>query len=164
MCTFALLLAPCLPLLPRGPAPAVCPSLVSCQPLFFCFFWCPLVALFAAHARPACAPCSSPCYPCLAAPCPLPGLSPLPSAVSLGVLPVISDRPHCLCRAVTRVCHPRALPLRPSVIPTLFPGGSPTFVFFLWSLSLSSSGMPWFTVWGGRVYLRTGLWPCSWTG
>ena len=30
MCTFAPLLAPCFPLLPRGPTPSVCPSLVPC--------------------------------------------------------------------------------------------------------------------------------------
>ena len=64
---------------------------------------------------------------------------------------LFSVRPLSLCRAVTRVRRTRALHLPLSVVPTLSPGGSPTLVFFPRSLSLSTSGMPWFTVWGGGV-------------
>ena len=110
MCTFAPLFAPCFPLLPRGPTPSVCPSLVPCLSFFsFLLFFsgAPLVALFAAHARPVCVPCSSPCYPCLAALCPLPRLFPLPSAVSLRVLPVVL-RPPSLPLPRCHSCVPRA--------------------------------------------------------
>ena len=41
MCTFAPLLAPCFPLLPRGPTPSVCPSLVPCLTLISFLFGCP---------------------------------------------------------------------------------------------------------------------------
>ena len=75
--------------------------------VFGFFSGAPLVALFAAHARPACAPCSSLCYPCLAAPCPLPRLFPLPSAVSRRVLPVFL-RPPSLPLPRCHSCVPRA--------------------------------------------------------
>ena len=53
MCTFAPLLAPCFPLLPRVPAPSVCPSLVFCLPFFF--FGCPSCrALRCSRARCVC--------------------------------------------------------------------------------------------------------------
>ena len=124
LCTFAALLAPCFPLLPRGPTPSVCPSLVPCLTLisfFFLFSGAPLVALFAAHARPACAPCSSPCYPCLAALCPLPRLFLLPSAVSLRVLPVFLRPPSLpLPRCHSCVPYARSTPApfcRPYPVP-----------------------------------------------
>ena len=153
MCTFALLLAPCFPLLPRGPAPAVCPSLASCQTLFFWFFFgCPPGCALRCSRAPCVCPLLFSVLPLSRCPVPPPGPVSPPFCRLSGVLPVISDHPHCLCRAVTRVCHPRALPLPPSVVPTRFSGGSPTFVFFLWSLSLSSSGRPWFTVCGGEGF------------
>ena len=100
-------------------APCVCPLVFSVLPLST-----PLCAL--SHA---CFPCHprSLCGPCL----------------------LFSERPLSVCRAVTRVCHARALPLPLTVVPTLSPDGSPTLVFFPRFLSLFSSGMPWFTVCAG---------------
>ena len=98
----------------------------------------PPALLHATPVSPPCAP-SHACFPSL-----LPALC--------GSCLIFSDRPLSLCRAVTGVCHARALPLPLSVVPTLSPGGSPILVFFPWSLSLSSSGMPWFTVWGGKGF------------
>ena len=57
-CTYVPLLAHCVPLSSRGPAPRV--------RLHFLLF-ASLVALVAAHARPACVPCSPLRYPCPAA-------------------------------------------------------------------------------------------------
>ena len=154
------------PLFPQPPAPCLlCVSFMGAMSAFSVFFFgVPLVALSAAVAPPACAPCSSPCYPCLAALRPLTCPSPLPFSISQPTLPALFVCPLCLSRAVTRVCHPRALPLPLSVVPTLFPGVSPTLVLFPRSLSLTSSWMPCARcVWGG-VYLRTGLWPCPRTG
>ena len=113
------------------------------------FLGVPVVALFAAPVRPACAPCSSPCHPCLAAPRPLTRPSPLPFSVSQPTLPALFVCPLCLSRAVPRVCHPPALPLPLSVVPTLFPGISPTLVLFPLSLSLTSSWMPCAQCWRG---------------
>ena len=62
---------------------------------------------------------------------------PLPCAPSLACHPSHSPSrcrtcmyvcPPCLSRAVTGVCHPRALPLPLPLAPTLFPGVSPTLV------------------------------------
>ena len=122
--------------------------------LFCCFFFgCPRAA------------CSSPCYRCLTAACPLTRPSPLPSTVSLPILPALFVSPLCLCGAVTRVCHPRALPLPLSVVPTLFPDGSPTLVLYTLSLSLTSSGMPRCPVpggWGGLFADWTVALPEDW--
>ena len=147
MCSLAPLSAPCFPLLPRGPAPSVCPSLVCCLPLIF--FWLPSwprssLLRRALRVSPALLR-ATPVSPARA-----PSLACLPSnppSLRRSCLQFF-NRPHCLCRAVTRVCHPRALPLPLSVVPTLFPGGSPTLVLFPRSLPLPSSGLPWFTVWG----------------
>ena len=132
------------PLSPPHPAP--CPLCVSflgvCQPFLWFFFGVPVVALSAAPAHPACAPCSSPCYLCLAAPCSLTRPSPLPFTVSQLILPALFVCPLCRSRAVCRVCHPLALPLPLPVAPTLLPGGSPTLVLFPRCLSLTSSGKP----------------------
>ena len=109
MCTFAPLLAPCIPL---------CLSFLGALSDFnFGFFFpgAPLVALFAAHARPACAPCSSPCHPCLAAPCPPPTpVSPPIRRLSTG--------PACFCptalsafAVLSLVCTTRALYRCPSL-------------------------------------------------
>ena len=91
-----------------------------------------------------------------------PSLARLPSHSPSLCRPCLYVCPPCLSRAVTRVCHPRALPLPLTVIPTLFPRVSPTLVFPR-SLSLTSSWMPCAQC-GGGVYLRTGLWPCRRTG
>ena len=133
------------PLFPPPPAPCLlCVSLLGVMSAFTVVFFlgAPVVALSAAPARPACAPSSSPCWPCLAAPQPLTRPSPLPFSVSQPTLPALFVCPLCLSRAVTRVCHPRALPLPLSVVPTLFPGVSPTLVLFPRSLSLTSSWKP----------------------
>ena len=75
---------------------------------------------------------------------------PLPCANSLVCLPSHSPSrcrpclyvcPPCLSRAVTRVCHPRALPLPLPLAPTLFPGVSPTLVLPR-SPSLTPSWLP----------------------
>ena len=89
---------------------------------------------------------------------------PLPFSVSQPTLPAMFVCPLCLSRAVTRVCQPRALPLPLSVIPTLFPGVSPTLVLFPRSLSLTSSWKPCALCVCVGVYLRSGLWPCPRTG
>ena len=91
-----------------------------------------------------------------------PSLARVPSHSRSLSRPCLFGCPLFLCRCVTRVCHPRALPLPLSVVPTLFPGVSPTLVFPR-SLSLTSSWMPCGQC-GGGVYLRTGLWPCPRTG
>ena len=115
-------------LFPPPPAPCLLFVFFLCVRLFCCFFFCvPAFALSAAPARPACAPCSSSCYPCPAALRPLTRPSPLPFSFSLSTRLYVC--PPCLRRAVTRVCHPRALPLPLSVAPTLFPGVTPTLVF-----------------------------------
>ena len=159
------LLAPCSPLLPRGPVPLGSPA--------FFLSAASLVALIAAHAHPACAPCSSLRYPCLAAPCPPPclAISPLLTSYPLslcGSCLYFSVRPHCHCRAFTRVCHPCVLPLPLSVVPTLFPGVvshphpalsvvlllSPILVLCLCSPTLSPSVTPWVHVEEGGGFTR----------
>ena len=100
----------------------------------------PPALLRASPASPPCAP-SYACFPSH------------PPALCRSCL-FFSDHPLCLCRAFTRVCHARALPLPLSVVPTLSPSGSPTLVFFPQSLSLSSPEMPSFTVWGGGFTCR----------
>ena len=155
------------PLFPPPPARCLlCVSFLGVVSAFSVLFFLgvPVVALSAALARPACAPCSSPCYPCLAAPHPLTRPSPLPFSVSQPTLPALFVCPLCLCRAVTRACHPCALPLPLPVVPTLFPGVSPTLALLPRSLSLTSSWMPCAQCGRGGVYLRSGLWPCPRTG
>ena len=75
---------------------------------------------------------------------------PLPCARSLACLPSHSPPrcrpclyvcPPCLSRAVTRLCHPRALPLLLPLAPTLSPGVSPTLVLPR-SPSLTPSWLP----------------------
>ena len=61
LCSFAPSLAPCSPHPPR-PVSSLCPSCVSACPAAVVFFGS-VLAILAAPARPACAPCSSPCYP-----------------------------------------------------------------------------------------------------
>ena len=155
--SFAPLLAPCSPHLPR-PASSSCPSWVSACSAVVVFFL--LVspysrslllprALRVPPALPRATPVSQPCAPSF----PL-----LPSHSPSRCRPCLYVCPLCLSRAVTRVCHPRALPLPLSVAPTLFPGVSPTLVFSR-SPSLTSSWLP-YALCGGGGCLRTGLWPC----
>ena len=131
---------------------------------FVFFSVAPAVALFAAHARPACAPCSSPCYPSLAALCPLPRLFPLPSAGSLRVLPVFllppslpSPRCHsCVPRARSNpafLCRAYPVPWW-LTYPCVFPSVPVPLLF----------GDAMVHCVGGGGYLRTRLWPCSGTG
>ena len=158
LCSFVPLLAPCSPHLPR-PAPSTCPSCVpACSAVVFFPF---VFALSPAPARPACAPCSSPCHPCPAALRRLTRLSPPPSPSRCR--PCLHVCPPCLSRAVTHVCHPRALPLPLPVTPTFFPRVSPSLVLPQ-SPSLTPSWLPCALCGGGGVYLRTGLWPCPRTG
>ena len=76
------------PLCPPPPAPCLLYVSFLCVRLFCFWFFFFVFALCAAFARPACAPCSSPCYPCPAALRPLTRLSPLPFSFSLSTLPV----------------------------------------------------------------------------
>ena len=112
-CTFVPLLAPCFPLLPRGPVPSGSPALVYLSVAS-------LVALIAAHTRPACAPCSPLRYPCLAALCPHPRL-PFLSAVTLWVLSVLfcplSLPLPCIHSCVPPVCSTPAPLRRPYPFP-----------------------------------------------
>ena len=118
MCSFAPLLAPCsLHLLRR--ASSTCPSWMSCPPFLLFFFGVPVVALSAALARPACAPCSSLYNPCHAAPRPLTRPSPLPFPVSQPTLPVrlpslFEPRRHsCVppaCSTPAPLCRPHPFP------------------------------------------------------
>ena len=154
-------LCPCWP--PVPPTSRALPPLrvlPVCPPILLPFFFF-VFALSAALARPACAPCSSPCYPCPAALRPLTRLSPLPFSFSLSTLPVCLpslSEPRChLC--VPHACSTLAPPRRP------YP--------FLWGLPHPSAPsvpvshpilVPLCPVCGGGLYLRTGLWPCPRTG
>ena len=115
MCSFVPLLAPCSPDLPC-PASSMCPSCVSaCSAVFFCSVF----ALPAAPARPVCAPCSSPCYPCPAALRPLSRLPPLAVSFSLSTLPVrlpSLSEPRCHS-CVPPACSTPAPPPRPYPFP-----------------------------------------------
>ena len=149
------------PLFPPPPAPCIIYVSFLCVRLFCCFFFISVFVLSAAPARPACAPCSSPCYPCPAALRPLTRLSPLPFSLSLSTLPVHLPS---LSEPRSHSCVPPAcctLPL--PVAPTLFSGVSPTLVRPR-SPSLTPSWSPCALLWGGGVYLPTGLWPCPRTG
>ena len=101
-CTFLPLLAPCVPLPPRGPATWVH---LLFPPV------APPVALVAAHACPACSPCSPLQYPCLAALRTLPLPRHLPSTLHLTAsLPAVTQRGvSCLLLSV-HYC-PLSLPL-----------------------------------------------------
>ena len=118
--SFAPSLAPCSPQLPR-PASSLCPSCVSACPAAFFFVLCSRSLLLSRALRvPPALPRATrvplPCAPYLAC---LPSHSPSRCRPCLYVC-----RP-CLCRAVTRMCHPRALPLPLPLAPTLSPGCSP---------------------------------------
>ena len=152
------------PLFPPLPAPclSMCPSCVSACPavVFFCF--CSVFALPAAPARPACAICSSLCWPCPAALRPLSRLSPLPFSFSLWTLPVRLPSlsvPRCHS-CVPSACSTPAPPPRPYPFPWGLPHPSAPSVPASQPILVA-----WHPVWGGvGVYLWTGLWPCPRSG
>ena len=145
------------PLFPRPPAPCLlyvpflCVRLSCCC----CFFPCSrsLLLPHALRVPPAllrATPVPLPCAPSLAC-----LLSYSPSHCRPCLYVCLS----CLCRAVTRVCHPRALPLPLPLAPTLSPGSS------LGPRLTPHPGCLAPCVWaGGGVYLWTGLWPCPRSG
>ena len=153
LCSFAPLLAPCSPHLPR-PASSFCPSCVSVCPVVFFFSWSRSLLLPRAPRVPPAllraTPVPLPCAPSLAC---------LPSHSPSRCQPCLYVCPPCLCRAVTRVSHPRALPLPLSLAPTLSPGCS------LGPCLSPHPGClaPCVCVWGG-VYMWSGLWPCPRSG
>ena len=163
MCTFAALFAPRLPLLPRGPTPSACPSMVFCLPSIF--FGCPSCrALGCSRA------------PCV---CPL-----LLSVLSLSRRPVppptpvshpirrLSAAPACTfptaltaCAVLSPVCATRVFYPCPSLmsLPFSLVAHLPLCFSFVSRLS-PHPGRHGFTLRGGAVYLQTALWPSSWTG
>ena len=149
MCSLAPSLAPCSPHLPR-PATSMCPSCVSARPavVFFSSFFSVLV-LLAAPARPACALCSSSCYPGPAALRSLSRLSPLPFSFSPSTLPAplpsLSVQ-RCHSR-VPLVCPTPAPPPRPSSFPWVLP----------WSPPLTPSWLPGALCGGGEGGCICGL-------
>ena len=160
-------LRPCwLPVPPTSRALPLLRVLPGCHVRLFCcfpfFFGVLVVALSTAPVRPACAACSSPCYPCLAALCPLTRPSPLPFSVSRPTLPVplpSLSEPRCH-PCVPAACSTPAPLCRPYPFPWCLP--HPSVPSVLVSHLILVAMCP---VWGGGgVYLRTGLWPCPRTG
>ena len=111
----------------------MCPSCVSARPAAV-FFFVSVLALLAAPARPACALCSSSCYPGPAALRPLSRLSPLPFSFSLSTLPAR------LPSLTVQRCHSRV----PLACPTPAPPPRPyPFLWVLpWSPPLTPSWLP----------------------
>ena len=146
------------PLFPPPPAPCLLYVSFLCVHLFCCCCFLvlcsrPPLLLRALRVPPAllCAtPVPLPCAPYLAC---------LPCHYPSRCGPCLYVCPPCLSRAVTRVCHPRALPLPLPLAPTLFPGVSPTLVLPR-SPSRTPSWLPCALCGGAGVYLRTGVWPC----
>ena len=146
------------PLFPPPPAPRLLYVSFLCVRLFCCFFFgVPVFALSAAPARPACAPCSSLCYPCPAAPRPLTRPSPLQFSFSQSTLPVCLpslSEPRChscvppACSTPAPLCRPYPFSwgLPPPSVPSV-PVSHPILVALC-------------PVCGGGAYPRTGLWPC----
>ena len=132
----------------------VCPPVL----LLFFFFSCSRSPLLprALRVPPALLRATTVPLPCA------PSLACLPSHSASRCRPCLYVCPPCLSRAVTHVCHPRALPLPLPVAPTLFPGSSPTLVLPR-SPSLTPPWLP-CALCGGGGYLWTGLWPCPRTG
>ena len=153
------------PLFPPPPAPCLLFVPFLCVCLFCCccsLVFCSVFAHPAAPARPACAPCSPPRYPCPAALRPLFRLSPLPFSFSLWTLPVrlpSLSEPRCHW-CVPPVCSTPAPPPRPYPFPWGLPHPSAPSVPVSHPILVVLC-----PVWGGGgLYLRTGLWPCPWTG
>ena len=121
-------LCPCWPPVPptSRALPPLC-ALPVCPPvllLLFFFVPCSRSPLLPRALRvPPDLLCATPVpLPCAPSPPCLPSVSPSRCRPCLYVCPL------CLSRAVTRVCHPRALPLPLPLAPTLFPGVPPTLV------------------------------------
>ena len=156
-------LCPCWP--PVPPTSRALPPLrvlSVCPPVLVMFFFgVPVFALSAAPARPACPPCCSPCYPCPAAPRPLTRVSPFPFPFSLSTLPVrlpSLSEPRCHS-CVPPACSTPAHHGRPYPFPWGLPYPSVPSVPVSHPILVALC-----PVWGGGVYLRTGLWPCPRTG
>ena len=135
------------PLFPPPPAPCLLYVSFLCVRLLCCcfFFPCSRSPLLprALRVPPALlrdTPVPLPCAPSLAG---------LPSHSPSRCRPCLYVCPPFLSHAVTRVCHPRALPLPLPVAPTLFPGVFATLVLPR-SPSLTPSWLPCaLCVWGG---------------
>ena len=115
----------------------------------------------AAPLRPACAGCSSLCYPCPTALRPLSRLSPLPFSFPPSTLPVrlpSLSEPRCHS-CVPPACSTPAPPSRPYPFPWGLPHPSAPSVPVSHPILFALC-----PVGGGGVYLRTGLWPCPRTG
>ena len=120
LCSFAPSLAPCSPHLPR-PVSSLCPSCVSaCPAAVFFLVPCSRSFLLPPALRVPPDPLRATLVPL---PC-APSLACLPSHSPSRCQPCLYVCPPCLCRAVTRVCHPRAQPLPLPLAPTLSPGCS----------------------------------------
>ena len=116
------------PLFPPPPAPChLYVPFLCVRPSCRCFFFVSVLALFAAPARPACALCSSLCYPGPAALRPLSRLSPLPFSFSLSTLPArlpsLSVQ-RCDSR-LPLACPTPAPPPRPYPFPWVLPRSPP---------------------------------------
>ena len=141
------------PLFPQTPAPCLLNVPYLCVRLSCCCFFF-VFAFLAAPARPACAPWSSPCYPCPAALRPLSRLSPLQFSFSLSTLPVRLPSlsvPRCHS-CVPPACSTPAPPPRPYPFP--------------WEPPPVPASHPILVAWrpvcgGGGVFLWSGRWPCT---
>ena len=136
--------APCLPYVPF-----LCVRLSCCC----CFFFWVLCSRSLLLPRALRVPLALLCATLVPLPC-APSLACLPSHSPSRCPPCLYVCPPCLCRTVTRVCHPRALPLPLPLAPTLSPGCS---------LGPRLSPHPGCLApcMGGGVYLWSGLWPCT---
>ena len=146
------------PLFPPPPVPCLLYLPFLCVRLSCCFFF----FLFRVRAprcsrAPCVCPCSSPCYPCPAALRPASRLSPLPFSFSLSTLPVrlpLLSEPRCHS-CLPPACSTPVPPPRPYAFPWGVPHPSAPSVPPSQPILVA-----WCPVWGGGVYLRTGLWPC----
>ena len=149
MCSLAPSLAACSPHLPR-PATSMCPSCVSARPAVFFF----LLVLLAAPARPACALCSSSCYPGPAPLRPPARLSPLPFSFSLSTLPArlpsLSVQRCHLC--VPLACPTPAPPPRPYPFPWVLPRSPPLIASWLPGALCEGGGVGVSVVWTVALY------------
>ena len=113
------------PLFPPPPAPChLYVPFLCVHPSCCFFFFVSVLALLAAPARPACALCSSSCYPGPAALHPLSRLSSLPFSFSLSTLP--ARLPSPIRAALSLACATRVPYPCPSPSPLPFPLGAPS--------------------------------------
>ena len=166
-------LAPCIPLLPRGTVPLLLLLFLPWLPVLSC------ASLFSRALRVPCAPlCTSPAPP----------LSAITSCHAIDLFltsyPLDSDRPVCtipsavsavavlspLCAIRVFYPCPSLLSLPFSVVSCCILTLGTLFCFLPLACALplfpdSLSFRDAMDLWrGGGVYFRTGLWPCSWTG